>query len=282
MHKPVAFASRKLSPTEQRYSASERELLAIVYCYDQFYSHVYGRKIKFYTDHEPLVTMCKLKNPMGRLGRLFHRLQDVDYELIYLPGEQNFLPDFLSRVVDSDGAEAKVNIVELQSSIDWKTEQSKDAQLVQVISLVRNNAPESSWSSFSDSARWLHEKRQLYLSSGILKHSQDRIVVPRQLKEKILRLHHDSPFAGHRAFESTLLSIRSRYYWNYMPSEVKSYCQSCDVCQRFNYAYLHNRAPLKPLIVTRAWQLLGLDYMGPFKCSRHSNSYIIFGHRSSH
>ena len=38
--KPIAFASRKLSDTEKRYSATERELLAIIYCYDQFYSHV--------------------------------------------------------------------------------------------------------------------------------------------------------------------------------------------------------------------------------------------------
>ena len=95
--KPVAFASRKLSDTERRYSATERELLALIYCYDQFNSHVYGRMIEFYTDHEQLVTMSKLKKPLGRLGRLFHRFQDVDHEIHYLPGSSNFLPDFLSR-----------------------------------------------------------------------------------------------------------------------------------------------------------------------------------------
>ena len=62
LYKPIAFASRKLTETEKRYSATERELLGIIYAYDQFYSHIYGRKILFYTDHEPLVTMGKLKN----------------------------------------------------------------------------------------------------------------------------------------------------------------------------------------------------------------------------
>ncbi len=73
LYKPIAFASRKLSDTEKRYSALFSEFLSIVYAYDQFYSHVFGRKIKIFTDHEPLVTMSKLKKPFGRLGRLFHR-----------------------------------------------------------------------------------------------------------------------------------------------------------------------------------------------------------------
>lgn len=59
--RPVAFASRKLTATEQRYSATERELLAIVYAFDQFNSNIYGRHVKVYTDHKPLVTMAKLK-----------------------------------------------------------------------------------------------------------------------------------------------------------------------------------------------------------------------------
>jgi hypothetical protein len=37
LFKPIAFASRKLSETKKNYSATERELLAIVYAYDQFY-----------------------------------------------------------------------------------------------------------------------------------------------------------------------------------------------------------------------------------------------------
>ena len=71
LYKPIAFASRKLSDTETRYSATERELLAIVDAYDQFYSHVYGRFITFYTDHEPLATMCKLKKPLGQKATYF-------------------------------------------------------------------------------------------------------------------------------------------------------------------------------------------------------------------
>jgi transposase InsO family protein len=108
-----------------------------------------------------------------------------------------------------------------------------------------------------------------------LKHSNDKLVCPQRLKTSILQNYHDSPFGGHRAYETTLISIRNRYYWNYMPSEVKNYCQSCSSCQMFNYACLHNVAPLKQIQVSRPWQLVGVDFMGVFKTSRHGNKYII-------
>ena len=115
----VAFASRKLTDTEVRYSATERELLAIVYAYNQFYSHVYGRKITFFTDHQPLVTMNKLKSPHGRLGRLFFKLTGVDYDIKYIEGNKNFLPDFLSRTKNHESVEIKSYLTEVASSIDW-------------------------------------------------------------------------------------------------------------------------------------------------------------------
>ena len=88
IYKPVAFCSRKLSATEQRYTTTERELLAIVYAISQFRMHVEGRSITVYTDHAPLVTMKELKNPMGRLGRLFHEISETDYTLKHISGDE--------------------------------------------------------------------------------------------------------------------------------------------------------------------------------------------------
>ena len=41
--------------------------------------------------------MAKLKRPNGRLGRLFFKLVDADYEIFHIAGVENHLPDFLSR-----------------------------------------------------------------------------------------------------------------------------------------------------------------------------------------
>jgi hypothetical protein len=97
--KPVVFFGRKLTATEQRYSTTEREMLALVYAYQACYHLVYGRKIVFGTDHKPLVTLCKLKRPFDRLGRLLNHLMGVDYVLEYIPGHLNYLADFMSRAI---------------------------------------------------------------------------------------------------------------------------------------------------------------------------------------
>jgi hypothetical protein len=172
---------------------------------------------------------------------------------------------------------SQVNVTELKSNIDWEKVQGKDSEIKQIIELIRKNSSDKDWLNITNGRRWLHERKKLYLSSNILMHESNKIVCPDKLKTEILHHYHDSPLSGHRAYETTLVAIRNRYYWNYLPSEVKIYCQSCSVCQRYNYACLHNRAPLKSIEVFRPWQLLGLDLMGPFKCSRHGNSYIILG-----
>jgi hypothetical protein len=272
---PVAFASRKLTKTERNYTVSERELLAITYALDQYNSYLYGRHVDIYTDHKPLVTAKSLKRPNGRLGRLFLKIVDVDYTLHHTPGAINFLPDFLSRVFKPD-LETRVNFLKVSSSIDWIREQQKDLELKEVIKLVdANDYTEKKWLSITNGRRWWHECKQLYIDDGILKHSQNLIVCPAHYKLNIFKLHHDDKSAGHRGFDTTSKSIRSLYYWNYLPKELYEYCRSCPKCQEFNYACLNSKAPLKPIIVNRPWQLVGIDVTGPFNLSEDGNKYII-------
>lgn len=52
--RPVAYASRALTQTQQRYSQIEKETLAIVYGCNKFHEQVYGREVLIETDHKPL------------------------------------------------------------------------------------------------------------------------------------------------------------------------------------------------------------------------------------
>ena len=62
-----------------------------------------------------------------------------------------------------------------------------------------------------------------------------------------------------------------------MLSEIKAYCRSCEACQKHNYAVLHNRAPMKSIVVSRRNEIWVFDFMGPFKESRHGNKYVVLG-----
>eukprot|EP00804_Cyclotella_cryptica_P001216 CCRYP_012721-RA/>CCRYP_012721-RA protein AED:0.31 eAED:0.45 QI:0/0/0/1/0/0/3/0/427 len=54
-NRPLAFFSRKLSVTQQKYSVTEIELLAIVETLNEFKGILWGQNIKVYTDHKNLI-----------------------------------------------------------------------------------------------------------------------------------------------------------------------------------------------------------------------------------
>ena len=50
---PVAYASRALTDSQQRYAQIEKELLAIVFACDKFNQFIYGKTVQVETDHKP-------------------------------------------------------------------------------------------------------------------------------------------------------------------------------------------------------------------------------------
>jgi hypothetical protein len=57
-NKPIAFFSRTLSGTQQKYSVTEIELLAIMETLKEFKGMLWGQDIKVYTDHKNLTRVC--------------------------------------------------------------------------------------------------------------------------------------------------------------------------------------------------------------------------------
>ena len=55
--KPVIYASRTLTETEQSYSNIERELLSVIFALERFHHYVYGYTAMVQTDHKPLVSV---------------------------------------------------------------------------------------------------------------------------------------------------------------------------------------------------------------------------------
>ena len=52
--KPIAYASRALTPTQERYAQIEKETLAIVYGAQKFHQYIFGKSVEVQSDHKPL------------------------------------------------------------------------------------------------------------------------------------------------------------------------------------------------------------------------------------
>ena len=77
---PVTYASRALTPAEQRYSQIEKELLAQVFGLEYYPHYTFGRRVILWTDHKPLISIYKkpLASAPKCLQRLLLRLQQYD------------------------------------------------------------------------------------------------------------------------------------------------------------------------------------------------------------
>ena len=96
--RPIAFASKALTPAETRFANIERELLAVMYGCEKFHTYLYGRRFKVESDHRPLQHIHK-KNLMKappRLQCILLRIQAYDCEICYKPGKEMVVADALS------------------------------------------------------------------------------------------------------------------------------------------------------------------------------------------
>ena len=96
---PVVYASQTLREAETRYSATEREGLAVVWAVRLFESYIMGMPFRIITDHAPLKALRTKSNLEGRLLKLAEKLSAYDYDIIYRPGKENVVADLLSRAL---------------------------------------------------------------------------------------------------------------------------------------------------------------------------------------
>ncbi|XP_070206100.1 uncharacterized protein [Littorina saxatilis] len=101
---PVAYASRKLSTPESKYSTIERECLAVVWATQKFQPFLYGQTFVLETDHQPLRYLQTAKVVNSRLMRWSLLLQAYSFTVRVIPGSRNVGADYLSRACVEEGS----------------------------------------------------------------------------------------------------------------------------------------------------------------------------------
>ena len=128
---PVSFFSRKLKPSETRYSTFCRELLAIYLAVKHFRYFLEGRQFHICTDHKPLTYAIRNRSQNHSPRQLRHLsfIAEFTTDIRYVPGKQNAVADALSRCELPDATVASVS-----TDIDW-------SQLATAQQRTRNSAP---------------------------------------------------------------------------------------------------------------------------------------------
>ena len=97
----AAYASRALNSAERNYAQIEN---AIVFGINTFHQYIYEKQVSVETDHKPLESLFKkaLSKAPQRIQRMVLRAQHYDLKVNYVPGNQLFIADTLSRASQSE------------------------------------------------------------------------------------------------------------------------------------------------------------------------------------
>ena len=299
--KPIAFASRSLTPAESRYPVIEQEALAMIFGLQYFRTYIYGKPFTIATDHRPLKWLIENQQNSSRLIRWGLLLQEYDVKIVYTPGKENRVADALSRLPS-----AKVGAVLTRAK-------TKQANVPAAPKIQPTNAPSNSDSAVARPVPALNvtykplvnsapEFRKLQTSDPLIKdiissklqdpasypmfelddnilfrqkNNRSLLVLPRNLTSDVMKACHDDLFGSHLGFNKTLKKIQLRYFWPRMFSDIKAWVQSCPSCQTKKGSISGKKVPLHPIPVEGPFDRIAIDCLGPLPISDSGNKHIV-------
>ena len=96
-------------------------------------------------------------------------------------------------------------------------------------------------------ARLRNDLTDWNVEQGLLLY-RGKVYVPndQDLRAEIVRIHHDSPMAGHPGLWKTVELVSRNYYWYGMVAFIKEYVRTCDTCHRGKTSRSKPLGPLQP------------------------------------
>ncbi|MEO0687096.1 MAG: RNase H-like domain-containing protein [Cyanobacteria bacterium J06649_11] len=256
---PIAYASRLLSDTEEKYSVTEKEALAVAWALRKFRDLILGYPVTILTDHKPLLGLFRGRNFQGKLARWYLQVQEVDPTLKYIPGPTNIIADALSRAREEEANEFLCLSVQ-QVDLDLPTikrEQNSDeyfAKFIQEFSVEPSKYP-----------NFEIIKKQTYLC----------LCVPRNLVTRVLHLLHSNRLSGHLAVKKTKDTAKKNYFWVTMDADIQKFIEQCETCLKHK-GHVNVRAPMGiyPSNLD-PWEYVSMDTIGPFPITDEGNRFIL-------
>nr|GEW00410.1 reverse transcriptase domain-containing protein [Tanacetum cinerariifolium] len=96
--KPIHYATKTMTEAESNYTTTEKEILAVVYAFEIFWSYLIMNKSIVYTDHSALKYLFAKKDSKARLIRWVLLLQEFTFKVIDTKRTKNLAADHLSRL----------------------------------------------------------------------------------------------------------------------------------------------------------------------------------------
>jgi hypothetical protein len=105
----IALVSKPLTQTQLAWSTIQKEAYAIFFCCTHLDNLLRDRKFRILTDHENLTFIKQASNPM--MVRWHLALQELDFQILFVPGVDNVIADAMSRLCINNKPEVPTAIL---------------------------------------------------------------------------------------------------------------------------------------------------------------------------
>ena len=310
---PIAYASRSVSATEANYGITDLETLAVhvVWAVTHFRYCLYGHNVTIITDHAAVRAILGAPNLTGKHARWWSKVYGsgiTQVNIVHRSGKKNQHADCLSRqpvmpAPPDENANTEVHIAKISSEPQISGEES-------TIDILLQNEPEvaekTSGDTFSTEQLMDQELKPiiLYLKDGTLPQDTklakkiiaeatlyaifddilyyigptqkeiSRVVVPQQLRQKIMQEYHDGRLAGHFSGPRLYKTLVWSWWWPHMYTDAMNYANSCPQCAIVEGTGRRQKPLLQPIVTERPFQIVGVDIM-ELPITARGNRYVI-------
>ena len=270
----IAYASRSLTETEQRYAQIEKETLAVVFGCTKFHKMLYGRHFIVESDHKPLEVILNksiLSAPM-RIQRMILKLQPYSFKLIHVRGKSLGLADCLSRLpygrseqlLDDELMVCPVDTIVGPQHSKFLVATEADDELQLLKKTILTGWPEVKTKVPPGVVNFWNVRDELSTYNGLLFRGS-RIIVPKLLQPEMIAQIHKS----HMGVVLSKQRARDLMYWPGMSSQIEDIVSKCSTCLKYR-----NNQPKEPLFVQplpeRPWSKVGADLF-----ELHGKHYLL-------
>ncbi|KAJ3575561.1 hypothetical protein NP233_g1018 [Leucocoprinus birnbaumii] len=277
------------------------KLFAIVRALTKWRNELLGLQFTVLTDHRTLECFETQKHLTRRQARWMELLQQYDFEIVYIKGDENSVADALSR---TNFGEANIEMETWHHCPSDRLDELDELDVpVCSVLLAENPSP---WESVQNLTRslpqpcndgdkvansimtvdpddelrativagylhdpWCEKARKTKMDGltfkGDLMFFKDRLIIPRvgNIRETILGIAHK--ILGHFGFDKTYTTLKDAFYWPGMRTYLEqTHIPGCEDCQKNKAPTSKPVGPLHPLPVPDGrFKSIAMDFVGP-------------------
>ena len=249
---PIAFFSKKLTETQRRYSAYDRELLAAYLATLHFKHLIESKTVTLLTDHKPLVSafISRVPAKTDRQQRHLSCLSEYITTMSHLKGQENVVADSWSRDTHESTADPDSPLGVHSVRVDP----------IDLQAIARAQESDPDIATYSDRLEAFSIGPRLYIRCDVST-PHPRPYLPETERRSVFDALHS---LAHPGVKGSRRLIKSRYFWPNMDAEIKTWAEQCQHCQRAK-TYRHTK--LEPIALhiptNERFEAVHLDIIGP-------------------